>query len=276
MEIMESNVKMIKSQKESGNDLGMENTRQTSEPVVRFVLKPVTQASPTPIFSSGFSTGPNVSQEIETPKATEPVSEPVNEVWGNGLGIEINKPIAQVAPIFSSGFSTGPNVSQEIETPKASNFQPVSEPVKEVWGNGLGMEFIKPTAQAAPIFSSGFTEQPLVSQEFETPKATKPQFEPASEPFSLDDVIMENLIKNADVIIGESFSTIGESSVNVPLVQNNFGNPMETVSHHMDLKTIDPKVISSPSRYEPENLNKVDNFNIFHYMNVWNDSPQID
>jgi hypothetical protein len=242
MEIMESNVKMIKSQKESGNDLGMENTRQTSEPVVRFVLKPVTQDSP-PIFSSEFSSGPNVnvvSPKIEAPKAT-PVSEPVNKVWGNGLAMETSQPTtAQAGEIFSSGFTTGPkNVSQEIPTPKAteSNFEPESEQVKKVWGNG---------------------------------------FEPASEPFSLDNVIMENLIKNADVIIDESFS-IGESSANVPLVQNSFGNPMETVSHHMDdLKTIDPKGISSPSRDEPENLNKVDNFNIFNYMNVWNNSPQID
>jgi hypothetical protein len=227
---------------ESGNDLGMENTRQTAEPVVRFVLKPVvTQATSLPIFPSGFSTGPNVRQKIETPKATL-VSEPVKEVWGNDLGVEINKPIAQAGEIFSSGF-TRPNVIKEIETPKA----------------------------------------------------TKPQqFEPASQPFSLDDVIMEDLIKNAPVVIDDESSSniIGDSSTNVPLVHEIYGNPTKTVSHpQMDLKSVpitptidqtaiiyNPKENNSPSSTEPEELHKVDknNFNILKYRDLWNESPQID
>ena len=111
IEIMESNVKTCQI-----------------EPEIRYIT--VSQTAP-PIFSSEFSTGPNdvVSQKIEAPKATS-LSEPVEEVWGNGLAMETSQPTtAQTGEMFSSGFTGPKNVSQEIQTPKAteSNFEPESE-----------------------------------------------------------------------------------------------------------------------------------------------------
>merc|ERR1712167_386074 len=99
-------------------------------------------------------------------------------------------------------------------------------------GNDLGQFFAKPVDQVAPpqIFSSGFsTGGPNVSQKIETPKATEIIYERASEPFTLENVITDDIssptvdmIKNAPVII--------DSSSNVPEVQDTFETPTKTVS----------------------------------------------
>merc|ERR1712038_899809 len=141
--------------------------------------------------------------------------------------------------------------------------------------------FVKPVDQVAPpqIFSSGFsTGGPNVSQKIETPKAREFLYERVSEPFTLENVITDDIsptvdmIKNAPVIIDESFgNNNGDSSSNVPEVQDTFETPTKTVSHQMDLKsvpasTIDPTDIMYNPSTNPEDLNKVDkNFDILQF-----------
>ena len=193
-------------------------------------------------------------------------------------------------------------VSQQIR------YDQIPEPVEinKEWGyhggNDLGMEtsqyFVKPIDQVAPpqIFSSGFsTGGPNVSQKIETPKATETIYERVSEPFTLENVITDDIssptvdmIKNAPVIIDESYGNNGDSSSNVPEVQDTFETPTKTVSHQMDLKSVPASTIDrsairynpneiNPPATNPEDLNQVDKtFDILQYRDNWNESPQID
>jgi len=96
--------------------------------------------------------------------------------------------------------------------------------------------------------------------------------------------IVEDIIANAPVVIDDSSNNNGDSAfTNVPLVQENFENPI--VSHNqvsgpstttVDATTImyDPKEINSPTT-EPEKLNQVDNindFDILQYRDSLNES----
>ena len=135
--------------------------------------------------------------------------------------------------------------------------------------------------------SAATGEAPNVNnQKIETPNATETLFERVSAPFDLED-IMEDIITNAPVVIDDSSNNNGDSAfTNVPLVQENFENPI--VSHNqvsgpstatVDATAImyDPNEINTPTT-EPEELYQVDNnnFNLSQYRDSLNESPQID
>ena len=172
-------------------------------------------------------------------------------------------------------------------------------------GNDLGREiphtidpnvqfFVNPLNQVAPSairtseLSAATGEAPNANnQKIETPNATETLFERVSAPFDLEDVVGD-IIANAPVVIDDSSNNNGDSAfTNVPLVQENFENPI--VSHNqvsgpstttVDATTImyDPKEINSPTT-EPEKLNQVDNindFDILQYRDSLNESGQFD
>ena len=171
-------------------------------------------------------------------------------------------------------------------------------------GNDLGREiphtidpnvqfFVKPLNQVAPstVCSPGSSaatgDATNVNQKIETPNATETILERVSAPFDLEDIV-EDIIANAPVVIDDSSNNNGDSAfTNVPLVQENFENPI--VSHNqvsgpstttVDATTImyDPKEINSPTT-EPEKLNQVDNindFDILQYRDSLNESGQFD
>ena len=115
--------------------------------------------------------------------------------------------------------------------------------------------------------------------------------ERVSAPFDLEDIV-EDIIANAPVVIDDSSNNNGDSAFsNVPLVQENFENPIVSHNQVLDLKSVpstttvdataimyNPKEINSPTT-EPEKLNQVDNnndFDILQYRDSWNESLQID
>jgi len=130
-----------------------------------------------------------------------------------------------------------------------------------------------------------------VNQKIETPNATETILERVSAPFDLTDIV-EDIIANAPVVIDDSSNNNGDSAFsNVPLVQENFENPIVSHNQVLDLKSVpstttvdataimyNPKEINSPTT-EPEKLNQVDNnndFDILQYRDSWNESLQID
>ena len=185
----------------------------------------------------------------------------------------------------------------------------VPHEIKKEWGdhvgNDLGREiiphtidpnvqfFVKPLNQVGPstVCSPGSSaatgDATNVNQKIETPTATETLFERVSAPFDLEDVVGD-IIANAPVVIDDSSNNNGDSAfTNVPLVQENFENPI--VSHNqvsgpstttVDATDImyDPKKINSPTT-EPEKLHQVDNindFDILQYRDSLNESGQFD
>ena len=140
--------------------------------------------------------------------------------------------------------------------------------------------------------SAATGEAPNVNdQKIETPNAKETLFERVSAPFDLEDIV-EDIIANAPVVIDDSSNNNGDSAFsNVPLVQENFENPIVSHNQVLDLKSVpstttvdataimyNPKEINSPTT-EPEKLNQVDDnndFDILQYRDSWNESLQID
>ena len=140
--------------------------------------------------------------------------------------------------------------------------------------------------------SAATGEAPNVNnQKIETPNATETLFERVSAPFDLEDVVGD-IIANAPVVIDDSSNNNGDSAfTNVPLVQENFENPIVSHNQVLDLKSVpstttvdgtaiiyNQKEINSPTT-EPEKLNQVDNnndFDILQYRDSLNESGQFD
>jgi len=87
--------------------------------------------------------------------------------------------------------------------------------------------------------SAATGEAPNVNnQKIETPNATETLFERVSAPFDLEDVVGD-IIANVPVVIDDSSNNNGDSAfTNVPLVQENFENPIVSHNQVLHLKSV--------------------------------------